>query len=72
MEKEQQIFGIRAIIEAIQSGASIDKVYIQKEATGDLMKELMKAMKKANINFSYVPVEKLNKLTPTLLFRFSI
>lgn len=64
MEKEQQIFGIRAIIEAIQSGASIDKVYIQKEATGDLMKELMKAMKKANINFSYVPVEKLNKLTP--------
>lgn len=64
MEKEQQIFGIRAIIEAIQSGASIDKVYIQKEASGDLMKELMKAMKKAYINFSYVPVEKLNKLTP--------
>ena len=63
MEKEQQIFGIRAIIEAIQSGASIDKVYIQKEASGDLMKELMKVMKRANINFSYVPVEKINKLT---------
>lgn len=64
MEKPHHIFGIRAIIEAIQSGAVIDKIFLQKEATGELMKELMKAIKKANINFSYVPVEKLNRLTP--------
>lgn len=63
MEKPQQIFGIRAIIEAIQSGSEIDKVFIQKEAQGDLMRELMKLIKKNNINFSYVPVEKLNRLT---------
>jgi 23S rRNA (guanosine2251-2'-O)-methyltransferase len=30
MEKEHQIFGIRAIIEAIQAGTTVDKVYIQK------------------------------------------
>jgi 23S rRNA (guanosine2251-2'-O)-methyltransferase len=64
MEKENQIFGIRAIIEAIQAGASVDKVYIQKEATGELMKDLMKVMKRGNVKFSYVPVEKLNRLTP--------
>lgn len=64
MEKEHQIFGIRAIIEAIQAGTTIDKVYIQKETSGELMKDLMKVMKRANVNFSYVPVEKLNKLTP--------
>ena len=64
MEKEHQIFGIRAIIEAIQSGAAIDKVFIQKEVSGELMKDLMKVMKRANVNFSYVPVEKLNRLTP--------
>ncbi len=64
MEKENQIFGIRAIIEAIQAGTSVDKVYIQKEATGELMKDLMKVMKRANVKFSYVPVEKLNRLTP--------
>jgi 23S rRNA (guanosine2251-2'-O)-methyltransferase len=29
------------------------------------MKDLMKVMKRGNINFSYVPVEKLNRLTPT-------
>ena len=28
------------------------------------MKDLMKVMKRAGVNFSYVPVEKLNKLTP--------
>ena len=64
MEKEHLIFGIRAIIEAIQSGAAVDKVFIQKEISGELMKDLMKVMKRASVNFSYVPVEKLNRLTP--------
>ncbi len=64
MEKGHQIFGIRAIIEAIQAGKEIDKVFIQKDAQSELMKDLMKVMKRASINFSYVPVEKLNKLTP--------
>ncbi|CAM4058481.1 MULTISPECIES: 23S rRNA (guanosine(2251)-2'-O)-methyltransferase RlmB [Flavobacterium] len=63
MEKENQIFGIRAILEAIQAGKEIDKVFIQKENQGELMHELMKSMKKNNVNFSYVPVEKLNRLT---------
>ena len=64
MEKENQIFGIRAIIEAIQAKKEIDKVFIQKENQGELMQELMKTLKKNNVNFSYVPVEKLNRLTP--------
>ncbi len=64
MEKENQIFGIRAIIEAINANKEIDKVFIQKDAESDLMKDLMKAMKRNNVNFSYVPVEKLNRLTP--------
>lgn len=63
MQNEHQIFGIRAVIEAVQAGKEIDKVFIQKEAQGDLMQELMKTLKKNNINFSYVPVEKLNKLS---------
>ncbi len=63
MEKEHLIFGIRAIIEAVNAGKEIDKVFIQKEAQGDLMQELMKTLKKNSINFSYVPIEKLNRLT---------
>jgi 23S rRNA (guanosine2251-2'-O)-methyltransferase len=64
MEKEHQIFGIRAIIEAINAGKEIDKVFIQKDAQGDLMRDLLKVLKQKNVNFSYVPVEKLNRLTP--------
>ena len=63
MKNDNQIFGIRAIIEAIQSGTIIDKVFIQKESQGDLMRELLKSIKSKNINFSYVPVEKLNRMT---------
>lgn len=64
MEKEHQIFGIRAIIEAIQAGKEVDKVFLQKDAQGELMKDLLKVMKRNNVNFTYVPVEKLNRLTP--------
>lgn len=63
MEKDNQIFGLRAIIEAIQSGAVIDKVFVQKDASGELMRELLKVIKRTNTNFSYVPAEKLNRLT---------
>ncbi|KZE75318.1 23S rRNA (guanosine(2251)-2'-O)-methyltransferase RlmB [Myroides marinus] len=63
MEQDNQIFGIRAIIEAIEAGKDIDKVFIQKEASGELMSSLLKSLKKNNVNFSYVPIEKLNKLT---------
>ncbi|AWM13126.1 23S rRNA (guanosine(2251)-2'-O)-methyltransferase RlmB [Flavobacterium sediminis] len=62
MEKGQQIFGIRAIIEAIQSGTEIDKVFIQKDSHGELMRELLKVLKEHNINYAQVPVEKLNRL----------
>ncbi len=65
MEKDHQIFGIRAIIEAINAGKEIDKVFIQSDTQGELMKDLMNIMKRKSINFSYVPVEKLNRLTPS-------
>ena len=63
MEKNTQIFGIRAIIEAINAEQSIDKVFLQKGLKGDVFTELETLLRKKGINFSYVPVEKLNRLT---------
>lgn len=63
MENQHLIFGIRAIMEAIRSEKPIDKVFIQKDASGDLMRELLKTMKQHGVNFTYVPAEKLNRLT---------
>ncbi len=58
-----QIFGIRAIIEAINSGSTIDKVFIQKGLRGDLFNELDQLLRKNAISTSFVPPEKLNRLT---------
>ncbi len=63
MEKETTIFGIRAIIEAIKSGETIDKVFIQKGLRGELFQELEFILRNEGINSSYVPIEKLNRLT---------
>lgn len=63
MEQSTTIFGIRAIIEAIESNSTIDKVYLQKGLRGDLFFELEKLIKKNKISTSLVPVEKLNRLS---------
>ncbi len=63
MKNETTIFGIRAIIEAIKSNETIDKVFMQKGLHGDLFQELEQAIRSGGINSSYVPVEKLNRLT---------
>ncbi|TCP26684.1 23S rRNA (guanosine2251-2'-O)-methyltransferase [Tenacibaculum skagerrakense] len=63
MEQSTVIFGIRAIIEAIESGSSLEKVYLQKGLRGDLFFQLDKTLKKNKISTSVVPVEKLNRLS---------
>ncbi|WP_299335990.1 23S rRNA (guanosine(2251)-2'-O)-methyltransferase RlmB [uncultured Psychroserpens sp.] len=63
MEKETTIFGIRAVIEAIKSGENIDKIFLQKGLRGELFSELEQLLKKERLNSSYVPIEKLNRLS---------
>lgn len=57
------IFGLRAIIEAINSGSTINKVYLQKGLRGNLFFELESLVKKNRIATSFVPVEKLDRLS---------
>ena len=63
MEKTTQIYGIRAIIEAVNSNEEIDKVFIQKGLKGDLIKDLERTLRQNDITAAYVPIEKLNRLT---------
>jgi 23S rRNA (guanosine2251-2'-O)-methyltransferase len=58
-----KIYGIRAIIEAIESGQNVDKVYLQQSLDGPLLKQLKSLIKNEGISFNYVPVEKLNRLS---------
>jgi 23S rRNA (guanosine2251-2'-O)-methyltransferase len=60
----QFIFGIRAIIEAITSGKEIETLYVQRGLTGDLYQELKKVVAEYQISAQFVPVEKLDRMTP--------
>ena len=63
MKDSTQIFGLRAVIEAINANETIDKVFLQKGLKGELFNELEALLRQKGINSSYVPVEKLNRLT---------
>ncbi len=63
MEQETKIYGLRTVIEAIKANKTIDKVFIQKGLRGELFQELETLLRKESINTSYVPIEKLNRLT---------
>ena len=64
MQKETSLYVIRAILEAIEANKSIDKVFLQKGLRGELFSQLEHSVRKRGINCSYVPIEKLNRLTP--------
>lgn len=63
MEKNTQIYGLRAVIEAIQAGETVDKLYLQKGLQGSLYQELEELVKKEGISVSYVPMQRLNRFT---------
>ncbi|WP_298928958.1 23S rRNA (guanosine(2251)-2'-O)-methyltransferase RlmB [uncultured Allomuricauda sp.] len=58
-----QIYGIRAVLEAIDSEQPINKIFLQKGLGGELFRELETSIRKNGISSSYVPIEKLNRLT---------
>lgn len=61
--KNDMIFGIRTVIEALESGADIDKILISKDLQGDLVKELLNALRGRIIQVQKVPIERINRVT---------
>lgn len=57
------IFGIRAVIEAVQAGKEIDKILVKKDLQSELAKELFAAIRHLRIPVQKVPVERLNRIT---------
>ena len=63
IDKSEMIFGVRAVIEAIQAGKEIDKILVKKDIQSDLSKELFTALKGTLIPVQRVPVERINRIT---------
>src|SRR5574344_369655 len=62
-EKNEMIFGVRAVIEALEAGKEIDKILVKRDIQSDLSKELFAALKGTTIPVQRVPVERLNRIT---------
>ena len=63
MQPNDYIFGLRAVMEAIEAGKEIDKLLIRKDLSGQLASELIEMARDNRVVMQRVPVEKLNKIT---------
>lgn len=63
MKEKEMIFGIRAVIEAVEAGKEIDKIIVRKDLQGELAKELFAILNSNNIPVQRVPVERLDRYT---------
>lgn len=63
MKENEMIFGIRAVIEAVQAGKEVDKIVVKNELQGDLARELFEVIRGREIPVQRVPVERLDRLT---------
>jgi 23S rRNA (guanosine2251-2'-O)-methyltransferase len=63
-EKDQIVFGIHAVTEALDAGKEMEKVLIKSaKGTSDIFSELRKRLIDEKIPFQHVPMEKLNSIT---------
>jgi len=62
-ENNQLVFGIRAVMEAIDSGKEIETLFVQRGLSGELFRELKELLKERGIVFQQVPIEKLDRIT---------
>lgn len=61
--KQFELFGIRAVLEAINSDKEIDKVLIKRGSENPLHIEIEEVCKKRRITVQFVPQEKLQRMT---------
>ncbi len=63
IKKQDLIYGIRVVVEALKSGQHLERIFIQKNLKGDLIKELMYEIHQSKTPLSKVPAERINKFT---------
>ena len=64
MNNSKLIFGRQAVIEAVQASKTITKVFVQRDLNKSSAERLIRTLENATVPYSYVPIQKLNKLTP--------
>lgn len=62
-DKQEMIYGIHPLMEAVDAGKEIEKVLIQKGLRSEGFKDLMAMLKDMSVPVQFVPREKLNRLS---------
>ena len=63
MKEKEMIFGLRAVIEAVQAGKDIDRVIVKRDLQGELFRELQEVLSKYEIPLQRVPLQRINRYT---------
>lgn len=63
IDKDKLIYGRHPIMDAIENGASIDKIMLSQAVKGDYEKELRKLCKERNIPLHIVPKDRISNVT---------
>lgn len=62
-KEKEMIFGIRAVMEAIDAGKVLDKVLLRRDMSSTIGRELVRKLEGTATPIQRVPVEKLNQFT---------
>jgi 23S rRNA (guanosine2251-2'-O)-methyltransferase len=62
-KQDKLIIGRQPLIEAINAGKTIDKIFFQKNVEGDSIGAIRHLAKEKNIPIQVVPIEKMNSLS---------
>ena len=62
MNKEQLIFGIYPVMEAVEAGVSLDKVFVQRDSRHPKIQQILDLLRGQQVTVNQVPIEKLDRL----------
>lgn len=63
IDKNQYIYGIHAVLEAIDAGKDIDKILLSKTLNADTAKEISDQARSLRVPVQRVPVQKIDRIT---------
>ena len=63
IDKTQYIYGIHAVLEALEAGKDIDKIFLSKTLNDETAKEIMDRARQLGVPVQRVPVQKIDRIT---------
>ncbi len=60
--KSNLIYGARVVLEAMEAGRDIEKIFIRKDLNSELRKDVMDQAKQSGVLVQVVPVEKIERM----------